>query len=115
MGWCSATEIMDTAIGGALDVLRKIDLDRGTQATMPPREKALELLRPMVAVLAEQLRSQDWDCIEESDYFPHFPQEMLGLSGAAWDNWVSEQLEGWDGTLASWPSWAGPPPAIVQA
>lgn len=73
MGWCSATEIMDTAIRAALRLV--------TSAQPQLRADLLvtdELLRPFVRSVAQELRDGDWDCIEDSNYFERFAPEMYG-------------------------------------
>lgn len=74
MGWCSATEIMDTALEAALELLVS------AQPQLHPDDHAVdELLRPFVRRVAQELRDGDWDCIEESNYFDRFGPEMYGV------------------------------------
>lgn len=88
MGWCSATEIMDAAVGAADALL----------ASMRPepevfnRQAVDEVLRPFVAAIAAALRDGDWDCIEEADAFDRFRQEMLGYDDERMADWYREQL-----------------------
>jgi hypothetical protein len=51
-----------------------------------------DALRPFVAELAAALRDGDWDCIEESNYFDRFPQEMLGHSDDEHKAWLLEKI-----------------------
>lgn len=80
MGWCSATEIMDAAVGAAEAVVKsiyaRIEQDEGTAYEWSARED--EELRPFVAAIAAKLRDSDWDCIDESEYYDRFAQEMHG-------------------------------------
>lgn len=92
MGWCSATEIMDTAIAAAEAVA---DAMLDIAAAPPAHTNAAmdEALRTFVAALAVTLRDGDWDCIEESDYFERFPQEMLGHSDDEHKAWLVENVK----------------------
>lgn len=96
MGWCSATEIMDTTVRAVDELLTKaydwlgVDENRVRLADIQPQLD--EALKPFVAAVAKQLRSDDWDCIEESDYFDRFPQEMLGLDDREMETWYRERL-----------------------
>lgn len=101
MGWCSATEIMDTALDAAEEVLAKayealgVDEERVTLEDV--RAELDDALRPFVAKLAEQLRERDWDCVDESRHFERFPQEMLGHSGSEHRAWLVEMVKDTDG------------------
>jgi 4-aminobutyrate aminotransferase-like enzyme len=103
MGWCSGTEIMDAALKAALAAQRAalvIALDEGHGCCTaegyyadPGRQVQLDnALRPFVSAVAEVLRDGDWDCIEESDYFDRFPQEMLGDDDQQYEQRLMEQL-----------------------
>ena len=111
MGWCSATEIMDKVISSTVDAIR---WERKAGEFVVSLEEALDRIRPVVAAVAETLRDGDWDCIEESEYFDNFPQEMLGLDDDRFDQWKTEQLGYWDGSRADWPKWAGPLPKVLS-
>lgn len=93
MGWCSATEIMDAAVEGALrTVTAAWQIASGQEHVKTPafanalqrrpdlRATLDETLRPFVRKVADKLRDGDWDCIEESDYYERFGPEMLGLT-----------------------------------
>lgn len=93
MGWCGATQIMDTAIDAADAVVV------GVVETMrdPAGPKAFtsvvdEVLRPLVRTLAEKLRDADWDCIDESRHFDRFPQEMLGYDNREFGQWLVDKV-----------------------
>jgi hypothetical protein len=95
MGWCSATEIMDTALeaaeaaaGAALDAI-----EWGAQPTRHGEQLVDDALRPFVAKLAAVLRDNDWDCIEESDYFDRFQQEMLGHDDSEYAAYLVEHVK----------------------
>ena len=113
MGWCSATQIMDTAIDAA-----RAGIEAGVfagadavweQEGIPQsavRAKAVEdardsadldaILSPFVDSLATMLRDGDWDCIEESKYFDRFPQEMLGMDDTRYQAWLLDRVRGTD-------------------
>jgi hypothetical protein len=94
MGWCSGTEIIDTAIKAADELLVEayerlgVDPDRVKLEDLRPHLD--EVLRPFVSQMAEKLHEGDWDCEDESEYFDRFPQEMLGHTDGtdAWDVWA---------------------------
>jgi hypothetical protein len=105
MGWCSATEIMDAAVEAAdravaaawqtasgSDGARTPAFANALQADPSLREKLDEVLRPFVAAIASKLRDGDWDCIEESDAFDRFRQEMLGYDDDRMINWYRERI-----------------------
>jgi hypothetical protein len=99
MGWCSATEIMDAAVEAAEQaayaMLNKAAQHYGFEPEHTKTEaKPLidDTLRPFVAKIAEALRDGDWDCIEESDYFDRFRQEMLGYDDEAMIGWYRDRL-----------------------
>lgn len=105
MGWCSATEIMDTALKAALTAVdRTVTAVLDAQGEPPSAGRAdavAEILNseeldgvlsPFVATLARKLRDSDWDCIEESDYFDRFPQEMLGMDDREYAAHLHDQL-----------------------
>lgn len=101
MGWCNATEIMDTALDAAEEVLTKayealgVDEERVTLEDV--RAELDDTLRPFVAKLAEQLREQDWDCVNESRHFERFAQEMLGHSDSEHRAWLVEIVKDSEG------------------
>lgn len=101
MGWCNATEIMDTALDAAEEVLTKayealgVDEERVTLEDV--RAELDDALRPFVAKLAEQLREQDWDCVNESRHFDRFTQEMLGHSDSEHRAWLVEIVKDSEG------------------
>lgn len=107
MGWCSATEIMDTALQAAEAVATTLLRDSaengpGSEIPFDPAENKMDrralddVLRPFVATIAEHLRNRDWDCIEDSDYFDRFPHEMLGLDDHEWEWWLVEKIKDTD-------------------
>jgi hypothetical protein len=73
---------MDTALAAAEAAVEAAfdAIEWGVQPTRHGQEMVDKALRPFVAKLAAVLRDQDWDCIEESQYFDRFPQEMLGAN-----------------------------------
>jgi len=93
MGWCSATDIMDAAVKGAEAAVRVV-----LEEFAPPgsddavQAKVDDVLRPFVVTIARKLRDGDWDCIEESDYFERFRQEMLGHDDQEHAAWIRENL-----------------------
>lgn len=105
MGWCSATNIMDAAVEAATRMTAhawQVASDN-EDAKFPAFAQALrdrpelgdqldDVLRPFVARIAEQLRDGDWDCIEESEYFDRFRQEMLGYDHDQMVQWYRDQL-----------------------
>jgi hypothetical protein len=95
MGWCSATEIMDTALEAAeAAVEAALDaIEWGAQPTRHGEQLVDDALRPFVARLAAVLRNNDWDCIEESDYFDRFQQEMLGHDDSEHAAYLVEQVK----------------------
>ena len=110
MGWCSATEIMDTALDAAtaaVAAMWQIATDQEDARTpawandvneRPElRAKLDDALRSFVATLAERLRAQDWDCVDESRYFDRFAQEMLGHSDSEHHAWLVEKVKDTDG------------------
>lgn len=107
MGWCSATDIMDTALAAAEAVVVSIlkaraedspgsDIPFDPAANDMDRRAVDTALRPFVAKLAEELREGGWDCIEESDYFNRFPQEMLGHDDLEHRDWLVRQIQDHD-------------------
>lgn len=93
MGWCSATEFIDWAIGASDAVateLRKAE-DAHQCCPFTTRDEVDELIRPFVAKIAGKLRREDWDCQSDSAYFDRFPREMLGLDAAQFAEWLREQ------------------------
>lgn len=91
MGWCSATEIMDAAVEGALrSITAAWQIASGNENAKTPayanalqqrpelRTELDQVLRPFVRTIAAKLRDGDWDCIEESNYYDRFGPEMQG-------------------------------------
>lgn len=83
MGWCNATELVDAVIG-ALDAAydagyveyaaingHAVAIRRG--GTERERE-----LRSLVRLIATRFRDDDWDCVEESDFYDRFGPELRG-------------------------------------
>lgn len=80
MGWCSATDIMDAALGAAEAAVKEV-IDgyvHGDADSEAIQARTDDALRPLVATIAEKLRDGDWDCIDESEYYHRFAQEMQG-------------------------------------
>jgi len=105
MGWCSATEIMDGAIEAAERYLaagwqiasgqadeRTPAFANALNADPTLRDQLDEVLRPIVATIAEKLREADWDCIDESKYFDRFPMEMQGWTKQEYADYLVEQI-----------------------
>ena len=42
------------------------------------------------------LRDSDWDCIDESEYFDQFPQEMLGMDDRQYRRYLNDSLRDTD-------------------
>jgi hypothetical protein len=57
------------------------------------RAKLDDALRSFVATLAERLRAEDWDCVNESRYFDRFAQEMLGHTDSEHRAWLVEMVK----------------------
>lgn len=107
MGWCSATAIIDTAIEAAERAIAHAwQIASGNENAKTPayanelrtrprlRSDLDDTLRPFVAAIAGQLRHNDWDCIEESQYFARFRQEMLGYDDHEMAGWYRDMLAG---------------------
>lgn len=105
MGWCSATEIMDTAVEAAdRAVTAAWQLASGNEGARTPafanalqadpslRAKLDDVMRPFVATIAAKLRDSDWDCIEEAGAFNRFRQEMLGYDHRQMAEWYRQQV-----------------------
>lgn len=93
MGWCSATDIMDAALAGAEAAVKAVMEEFGPPGSPEAVQSYLDdALRPFVAKVAKALRDGDWDCIEESDYFERFRQEMLGHDDQEHAAWIRENL-----------------------
>lgn len=105
MGWCGATEIIDGAIEAAERYLaagwqiavgdedaRTPAFANALNADPTLRDRLDEVLRPIVARIAEKLRAQDWDCIDESDYYHRFPMEMQGWTEEQYAENLAEQI-----------------------
>lgn len=108
MGWCSATEIIDTAIKAAEAAWEVAgDVTENPHLDSPDNRARLDdALRPFVATLAAKLRDQDWDREQDSDYFQRFPQEMLGHSDPEHQDWLVETIRDTAGT-EDWDHWVG--------
>lgn len=113
MGWCSATDIMDAAVEAAdRAVAAAWQIASGSEDARTPalanalndmpslRGKLDEVMRPFVASIATQLRSGDWDCIEEADAFDRFRKEMLGLDNSGMEAWYREKIHETDDPAA---------------
>jgi hypothetical protein len=105
VGWCSATDIMDTALDAATAAVAAMwQVATDNEDVRTPawandmnerpelRAKLDEVLRPFVTTLAEKLRENDWDCVDESRYFERFPQEMHGHSDSEHRAWLVEMV-----------------------
>lgn len=94
MGWCSGTEIMDAALEAAQEAVRAALAETGSPRTptVGTVQAVDDALRPFVAKLAKKLRDDDWDCIEESQYFERFAQEMLGDDDQQYEQRLMKQL-----------------------
>ena len=103
MGWCSATEILDSTVR---EVERQYKFLRELEVLVWKGSMDV-LLRPLVASLAEQLREGDWDCEQESEYFDRFPQEILGHTDEEHLKWLREQVAEWaeDGDMQQVQKW----------
>jgi hypothetical protein len=101
VGWCSATEIIDTALGaveaGIAAAYEALGVDEERVTLADVRGELDDALRPFVQILAEKLRDNDWDCVDESEYFERFPQEMLGHSDSEHRAWLAEMVKDTDG------------------
>jgi hypothetical protein len=97
MGWCSATEIMDAATGAADKLMHEMHEHWGMDPDRVPVEEARaeadEFMRPFIRAIADKLRAEDWDCVEEADAFDRFRQEMLGYDDQRMIDWYRTQLE----------------------
>lgn len=94
MGWCSATEIMDAAVGAAEAAVKAVMEGVANAPRESWQQSAVdEALRPFVSVIAAKLRDGDWDCIEESEYFERFPQEMLGYDDQRYLQHLLEKIK----------------------
>jgi hypothetical protein len=105
MGWCSGTEIMDTALGAAYAVVKEVieAYAQGNADAESIKARADDVLRPFVSTLAEQLRDSDWDCIEESEYYDQFAQEMHGETDTEYGTRLVEGLS--DAPQSARPFW----------
>lgn len=94
MGWCGATEIMDTALNAAEAAVKAAieGYAQGNADTQAIQARIDEVLRPFVEKIATALRDGDWDCIEESEYYDRFAQEMHGESDQEYENRLVEGL-----------------------
>lgn len=111
MGWCGATEIMDTALQAAEAVtIRAMEMavevdEGGRNPDANPGPELDAVLRPFVEKLATMLRDNDWDCINESRYYDRFAQEMHGDSDTEHGNRLVEALA--EAAPADRPFWLG--------
>lgn len=101
MGWCSATQIMDTALGAAekavTEAFRLVGADPDPASLEEIGKKLDDVLRPFVAALARKLHAEDWDCEPDSVYFERFPQEMLEMDDSDFRGWLVEKVGDTDG------------------
>lgn len=95
MGWCSATEIMDTALKAAIEAVDSAFRAGAGAGNIPNAvldSMTTETLRPFARAVAKVLHDGDWDCVEESTYFDRFPQELLDMDNDEYEGWLVEQL-----------------------
>lgn len=104
MGWCSATEIMDTAVKAADAIAERLMTSAAEvygHTAAEAQEAAARLgvqgeldavLSPFVSAIANALRDGDWDCIEESEFYDRFAQEMQGDSDEEYEERLIEGL-----------------------
>lgn len=76
MGWCGATNVMDTVIDAVDELLTS--MRSPSEAFDRPAVDAV--LRPFVRRVAAELRDHDWDCVDESDYYDRFAPELEGVT-----------------------------------
>lgn len=96
MGWCSATEIMDKALGEAIkavDSAYRVGVGGGNIPNAVLDSMTTETLRPFARAVAKVLHGQDWDCVEESEFFDRFPQELLDMDDDEYEGWLVEQID----------------------
>lgn len=106
MGWCSATEIVDTAITGAIRAVAEAwQIASGMDGARTPefanalnRDPELQgrlddVLRPFVRTISRKLNDGDWDCQSDSDYYDRFGQEMHDFSDQEWADYQKEQAD----------------------
>lgn len=98
MGWGSAVDIIDLAIKAADDAakqaLRHCWPDVTAQTLNADLQREVDdAIRPHVRQLATKLRDNDWDNIEDSDYFERFPREMYGYSDGEHERYLRDRLE----------------------
>jgi hypothetical protein len=105
MGWCGATEIMDTALGAADAVVTEVieAYAQGNADAESIKARTDDMLRPFVEKLASMLRDNDWDCINESKYYDRFAQEMHGDTDTEYGTRLVEKLA--DAGPADRPFW----------
>jgi len=90
MGWCGGTDFADLAISEAEKLVRAaLGSMPGVNDVHPVID---ELLRPFVRAIAHQLNEEDWDCVEESEYFERFPQELLDHSDREYEEYLTDQI-----------------------
>lgn len=104
MGWCSATDIMDTAIRAAdeatIATIRQV-LDH-FETSVLVEINTDKVLRPFVRRIAEALRDSDWDYIEESDYYDRFGSEMQGMIDQEFRRYQAEVYHDEPERFAAW-------------
>lgn len=99
MGWGSAVDIIDLAIKAADDAATEVLNFYGPELGVDPhlggdlRRDVDNAIRPHVRQLATKLRDNDWDNIEDSDYFERFPREMYGHSDGEHERYLRDRLE----------------------
>lgn len=90
VGWCSATEIFDTAIGMLVKVVKEFS---GPAAGEPSIDAAVDdLIREDVKKFAKKLRDADWDCVDESEYYDRFTQEIHGFEDVEYEEHLLQQI-----------------------
>jgi len=85
---------MDTALRAAEAAVKDVieGYAQGNADSASVQARMDEVLRPFVATLAEQLRDSDWDCIEESEFYDRFAQEMQGDNDEEYEERLIEGL-----------------------
>lgn len=82
MGWCSATDIVDSAIE-MTDAVYEIPPGLNGENEGWLRNRVDQIMRPHVRAIADKLRNEDWDCESESQHYERFGPELTGLTDAA--------------------------------
>jgi hypothetical protein len=105
MGWCSGTEIMDTALRAADHLAAAVwaigynagaagdeaDFDEVLK-NRQTRARLDDVLRPYVRQIARKLHEGDWDCVDEADEFDRFPQEMYDHDDTEHESWLRARM-----------------------